>query len=118
MEFIPTLALAALVLKLIDFARYARAGDMNGVVTQLATWISGVLVLLLVAKTDWAGGIEIAGFPLSKLNFWSQVFYGLSLASTASLAKDVLKSVDSNNSTVIPTLLPRGRRAEHSRDVG
>jgi hypothetical protein len=102
----------ALVLKVIDFLRYAKAADINGVATQAITWIAGVVVLLLVSQTNWADGIPIGDTPLSKLGFWSLVFAGVSLASTASLTKDTLKSVDNANSSAIPTLLdagPRGR---------
>lgn len=125
MEFVPTVAMIALIVKLIDFVRYARNGDINGVVTQLATWTAGVLVALLVSQTNWAGGIVIGGLPLSRLSVWSVIFAGLTLGSTASLMKDTLKSVDNHNSSAIPTLLATGpkkvRRTKsptNSEDVG
>lgn len=119
MEFVPAVAMLALILKVIDFLRYAKAGDLNGVLTQLITWVAGVLVLLLVAQTNWADGITIGDTVLSKLGFWSVVFAGLSLASTASLAKDTLKSVDNSNSSAIPTLLDAGpqNRTPHQNGV-
>jgi hypothetical protein len=101
--------MVALIVKVIDFLRYARAGDLNGVGTQVCTWVSGVVVLLLVSQTEWAARMDIGGFPLSRLGFWSQVFYGLSAASVASVAKDTLKAVDNTNSAQIPTLLPTRR---------
>lgn len=110
MEFVPAVAMLALIVKVIDFLRYAKAGDTNGVLTQLITWVSGVLVLLLVAQTNWADGISIGDTVLSKLGFWSVVFAGLSLASSASVVKDTLKSVDNSNSSAIPTLLDAGPR--------
>lgn len=115
MEFVPALAMLALILKLIDFARYARAGDMNGVITQAVTWVAGIVVFLLVAQTAWADGIEIGDRPLSKLGFWSLVFAGLTIASTASVVKDIgYKALDNHNSTAIPTLLPHaGARGVH-----
>lgn len=119
-EFVPSLAMAVLTLKIVDFARYARAGDLNGVFTQLASWIAGVVVVLLVAQTTWSDGIQIGGTNMHKLGFWSLVFYGLSAGSTASLGKDTLKAVDNTNSAAIPTLIPPRVQtsADGPRDVG
>jgi hypothetical protein len=89
-EFVPVVAMGLLTLKLIDFARYLTAPfNVNGVVTQLAAWLFGIVVLALVAHTNWAGGIDIGGFPLSKLSGWSLVFYGMATASAASAFNDV-----------------------------
>jgi hypothetical protein len=124
MEFLPAVAMMALIVKVIDFGRYARAGDINGVVTQLVAWAAGVIVLLLVSRTTWADGITVGDRALSTLNFWSVFFAGISISSAASLVKDTLKSVDNHNSSAIPTLLPSGphraRRGEPARegDVG
>ena len=119
MEFVPTVAMIALIVKLIDFVRYAVE------VTQLATWGAGIVGALLVSQTNWASGIVIGDLPLSRMSVWSLVFAGLSLGSTASLAKDTLKSVDNHNSSAIPTLLATGpknvRRTKsptNSEDVG
>lgn len=95
-----------MIIKLIDFSRYARAKDLNGVVTQLAAWGAGILVLFLVAQTNWAPTIIIGDTALNKLGIWSLVFAGMSAASVASVAKDTLKAVDNTNSAAMPTLLP------------
>lgn len=120
MEFLPVVAMAALVLKLIDFLRYCRAADINGITTQAATWLAGVVVVLLVAQTDWADGIAVGDMSLGKLGFWSLVFYGLSVGSAASFVKDTHKALDNTNSAAIPTLVPTGERSAVSapRDVG
>lgn len=125
MEFVPAVAMLALILKLIDFARYGRAGDSNGVLTQLCAWVAGVLVILLVAQTAWADGIEVGDQPMSRLGFWSLVFVGLTAASTASVVKDIgYKALDNSNSAAIPTLLPTGPKqirenpAAGSQDTG
>lgn len=109
-----------LTLKLIDFARYLRAGDANGVTTQLAAWIAGAVVVMLVAQTAWADGIVIGAMSLHKLGIWSQVFYGLAAGSSASTVKDALKAVDNTNSAAIPVLVPtRATRAVSApKDVG
>lgn len=119
MEFVPVIAMGVLILKLIDFLRYLRAGDMNGVLTQLATWLAGVIVVLLVAQTSWADGIGVGDQSLATLGFWSLVFYGLSVGSGASLVKDTQKAVDNTNSAAIPTLVPDRRRHPVTKeDVG
>lgn len=105
-EFIPVAAMAVLVAKLIDLFRYASAKDVNGVATQIAVWVAGVVVVALVAQTAWAAGIMVGTYPLTKLGFWSQVFYGMSIGSAGSLVKDGLKAVDNKQTAAIPTLLP------------
>ncbi len=120
MEFIPAVAMATLTLKIIDFLRYLRGGDINGMLTQLFAWLAGVLVVLLVAQTDWADGIAIGDMSLATLGFWSLVFYGLSAGSGASAVKDFLKSVDNHNSSAIPVLVPESRRIDDKgpKEVG
>jgi hypothetical protein len=120
MEFVPLVAMAALTLKLVDFARYARAGDINGIVTQLASWIASVLIVFLVAQTAWADGINVGDQNLAKLNGWSLLFWGLAAGSTASFVKDTLKAFDGTNSAAIPTLLPHPTRHQSgiTREVG
>lgn len=108
MEFAPLLVLPILIIKVIDFVRYAKAKDVNGVTTQLLVWGAGVGALMLVAQTSWADGIPIGDELLGRLGFWSQVYAGLALASTSSLVKDALKAHDNSNSAAIPTLLPAG----------
>jgi len=121
MEFVPVAAMLALIAKIIDFLRYARAGDANGVFTQAIVWVAGVGVVVLTAQTTWADGIPFAGQALSDLNIWSLVFVGLAIGSAASLTKDTLKSVDNHNTSAIPTLLPSGPAPTHASgtpDVG
>lgn len=108
MEFVPAVAFVTLVYKVVDTLRYAKSGDINGVLTQVIAWVSGVAVAFLVAQTEWADGIEIGDRPLSRLGFWSLVFAGLTIGSAASTAKDLFKSVDNANTSKIPTLLPAG----------
>lgn len=108
LDFAPLIALPLLIIKVIDFLRYLKARDWNGVSTQLITWIAGVVVLMLVAHTSWASAIPIGNAPLTKIGLWSQIFAGLSISSTSSVIKDALKSFDNHNTSAIPTLLPAG----------
>lgn len=120
MEFVPAVAMLLLITKVVDFLRYARNRDANGVLTQLIAWAGGVAVVLLVAKTTWANGITVGDRPLNYLDIWSQLFAGLMIGSSASFAKDLTKSIDNNNSSAIPTLLPAPgpRYARHNRPLG
>ena len=120
MEFVPAVAMLLLITKVVDFLRYARSRDANGVTTQLIAWIGGVGAVMLVAQTTWADGIAVGDLPLSALDIWSQIFAGLTIGSGASFAKDVTKSVDNNNSSAIPTLLPNvgPRHSRRNRPAG
>jgi len=117
-EFVPAVALAALVLKFIDFLRYAKGGDVNGVVTQLAVWFAGFGALLLVAQTQWADTIPIGDTPLAQLSVWDMLVAGLSVGSVASAGKDLFKSIDAHNSSKIPTLLKRAPLPDDHPGVG
>lgn len=115
MEFLPVVAMTTLTLKLVDFIRYLRAGDINGVTTQLAAWLAGVLVVFLVAQTAWAAGIAVGDMRLSTLGLWSQVFVGLTASSGAGFLNDIRKAVDNTTTAAIPRLIPR--RGRHNADV-
>jgi uncharacterized membrane protein YdcZ (DUF606 family) len=106
-DFVPLLALPILIVKIIDFLRYANARDRNGVVTQLLAWIGGVLGIWLVARSSFGGAVPIAGTTLNRLNAEAVVFVGMSVGSFGSLAfMDFRKAVDNSNSASLPTLLP------------
>jgi hypothetical protein len=110
MQFAPLVVLPLLLLKLLDFVRYAKAGDVNGIVTQALAWVGGVLLMLLLARTGFADQMPMGGYLLSKSGFWDQVYLGLAVGSTGSAIKDYFKARDNSNSAAIPTLLPAGPR--------
>jgi hypothetical protein len=104
MEFVPLLALSALVLKVIDFLRYLTAKEYTGALTQAIAWVAGIAVVFLFAASDFSSGIDIGGAPLDSLNFYALVIIGLTVASTGGLATDVLKAVDGKRSSAKPRL--------------
>lgn len=105
MEFVPTVAMALLVIAIINLIKFLRAGDMNGIVTTLSVWFAGVVVILLVGETDFADGVEIAGRTLAEYNVWSKVFIGLTISSVAQFANDIRGAIDNTVTTAKPHLI-------------
>lgn len=108
MEFVPTIAMALLVISIINFVKYCRARDVNGIVTSLSVWVAGVGVVFLAAQTDFAAGIVIADLPLAVYNAWSLLFIGLSISSMAQFANEIRAAIDTSDSTRKPDLVPPG----------
>lgn len=106
MEAITFAVMAALALKLVDFVKFLKNKDVNSVVTQLAVWGAGVLIVFLVAASDFAVGLTVGDLSLNQLNWSSLVLVGLTLGSTGSVAFDFKKSFDNTDSSKIETLLP------------
>lgn len=116
---VPLVAFATLGLKFVDFLRYAKAADINGVTTQAISWVAGIAVIMIAAHTQWAVGLAPVGnTALASYGAWDQVFAGLALGSSASFLKDTLKSVDNSNSSAIPTLLDAGPKTRPANQGG
>lgn len=105
MDFVPLAALALLVVGVVNFLRYLRNKDWNGVSTVGLAWVAGVFAVSLVARTNFAGGIPIGDLSLADLNFASQVFVGMTIASTGSYFVDVKKALDGSDSAKVPPLI-------------
>lgn len=115
MDFVPVLAMLTLVIAIINLVKYVRVQDVNGIVTTLAVWIAGVIVVMLVGQTDFALGISIADRPMSEYNNWSLLFMGLTIASMAQFANEVKTAIDRTDSAIKPALVPNGTE-ESQRD--
>lgn len=113
MEFVPTLAMALLVVSIINLVKYVRARDVNGIVTTLSVWLAGVAVVFLVAASDFGDGIVIAGAPLSAYNAASQLFIGLTLSSVAQFANEIRGAIDNHDSTTKPELVGGSTPVSH-----
>ncbi|MER5608323.1 hypothetical protein AB0F93_00005 [Micromonospora tulbaghiae] len=109
LEFVPVLVMLATAKKLVDVLRYAAGRDLNGVVTQLAAWAGGAVVVVAFAASDWATQIQLGDLSLSELSLVSQILAGLTVGSTASLTQDVIKAVDHQQTERKPALLDGGR---------
>lgn len=105
-ELVGLAGIIALASKLVDFAKYLRAQDWNAVAAQAATWVAGVLVVLLAAEADILSTVDFGGYVLGDINVWSKVFLGLSLLSLGSVGYDLKKAVDNTTSSRTPHLLP------------
>lgn len=111
MEVWPTVMLGALVWKFVDFLKYLRAADWNGVGTQIVAWVAGVGAVFLVAQTEFAHGIDVGGRALSVLPGWDLLVLGLMATSLLSAAYDVKKSIDNSDSAAVPPLFKDGGEA-------
>jgi hypothetical protein len=105
MEFVPVLVILATVKKVVDFVRFARAGDLNSVVTQLVAWFAGFLIIALAAHTPWAAALVFGGVPLAKLGVAAQLLVGIAIGSSGSLATDIIKATDNTQTAAVPSLL-------------
>jgi hypothetical protein len=98
--------LLALLVKVVDTARYATAKQINGVVTQVIAWGLGVGGVFAVAQTQWAAHISVGnGTTLAHQGAFSLVAIGLSISSSGSVLKDLQAALDSTNTAVVPPLL-------------
>jgi hypothetical protein len=104
-SFVPLVAALALVWKIVDFAKQVRVGDMNAVVTQAVTWVAGVVVVFILANSDFGNGIQVAHSSLGHLNGWSLVLVGLTVASSGSVGYDFKRALDSSDSAAQPSLV-------------
>lgn len=105
MEFVPMLAALALAWKIVDWLKQLRVRDWNAVVTQTAVWGAGVLVVFLLAHSDFASGITVGDLNLDALNGWSLALVGLNIGSLGSVAYDYKRALDSSDSAAQPSLV-------------
>lgn len=112
MEIALLATLVALAWKLVDTVKALRAGDVNIVVTQLAVWGAGVLVVWLGSETRWGDSIDINGVALTHLNTAEIVLLGMCLLSAGSVLYDFKKAVDNTDSAAFPPLLPPRQPSE------
>jgi len=104
LDFVPLIALALLVVQVVNFLKYAKAKNANGALTIFLAWTAGVAVLLLFAQTDFASGIQVGDATLDTLNLASLIVVGMTLASTGSFAVDIKKAFDTSDSAKVPPL--------------
>jgi hypothetical protein len=94
-----------LVAKVTDFVRFMRGKDWSSVLTQLLSWVAGVVGVFLTAHSDYGSwvvpGLEKA---ISDVNTSTQVLLGMAISSFGSIVIDFKKAFDRTDSAVVPQL--------------
>jgi hypothetical protein len=97
--------IALLVAKVTDFVRFIRGHDWSSVLTQLLSWVAGVVGVFLTAHSDWGDwvvpGLEKA---IADVNGATQVLLGMAISSFGSIIIDFKKAIDKTDSAVVPQL--------------
>ncbi len=117
MEFIPAVALVALIWKIVDFLKYVARRDVNGAASIAVVWVAAIAVFFLFAQSDWAGELEVGNKLLSDYGWASLVILGLSFGASASALFDFKKALDNTDSAAVPSLLPESGPAVPTRDT-
>lgn len=104
-SFVPLVAALALIWKIIDFAKQVRVKDVDAVVTQVVTWVAGIVVVFILANSDFGDGIRVANNLLGHLNGWSLLLVGLTVSSSGSVAYDFKRAIDHGDSAAQPSLV-------------
>lgn len=105
MDFVPLAAFALLIVGVVNFLKFLKARDWNGALTTLIAWIGGIVAVIVAGHSDFGSGIPVGDITLADLNFWSQVFVGMTVASVGSYVVDVKKALDDNDSAKTPPLI-------------
>lgn len=104
-EFVPLVVAAALVVQLVRFFKDLTAGAFRDALTIAIVWVAGIVVAFLLAASDFAGGIQVAGTALGSLNAASVVLFGVSLGSAGSVVLvEFRKAIDGSQSSAEPKL--------------
>ena len=105
----------ALILKLVDFVKYARNGDVNGLTTIVTGWVVGFVAIKLTLLTDWSDEIKFGAESLKDLGLGSQLVLALVATSVAGLLYDAKKAVDNTDTASIPRMTETAETARKAR---
>lgn len=108
LDFVPVVALLALTYSGINWLKELTNKQWNAVVTQISTWVAGIVFVWLFSESDFGGGIAIGdtGYTLGSINTASLVLVGLSVGALATLAYDLKSAIDKTDTAKTPTLMP------------
>lgn len=107
MEAITLVALVALMKKVVDTFKYVTNKDLNALVTQLVTWLTGVATVWLATSADITSGLSIFGTTFGELNGGSILLGGMIFSSAASVVYDIQASRDNTDTAATPPFLPK-----------
>lgn len=82
--------LAALVVKIMTVIKSV-GKDNNMALTQVITWVVGVLSVAVAGQSSIGAGVAVFGTTLGDMNLGDAVLIGMSISSTGSLAYDFKK---------------------------
>lgn len=107
MDFVPLLVGAAMVAVLVDVVRSARSQEWNGVITPLAAWAIGILIVFLLGESDFGSDLPIGdtGHTVGDVNGFSLILLGFAFGSVAAKGVDLIKAVDNTDSQKRPPLI-------------
>lgn len=105
-QFTTAAGAVGLVKSGVDLIKYLRAKDANGVITQLAVWLFGIGVVMLVRASDFAAQWDVGGIALSDAKLGTCILAGFGLGAVAMLANDGIKAIDGSQSARKPSLVP------------
>lgn len=106
MEAITLIALVALMKKVVDTFKFVTNRDVNSIVTQFVTWVTGIFLVWLATTADITQGLAIFGATFGDLNGGSIILGGMIFSSAASVAYDFQAARDNSDSAATPPLLP------------
>jgi hypothetical protein len=106
--------LGAFTLKLVDFIKYLKNGDANGLLSLGLTWIAGFVAVQVFVETQWGDEVMMGRHSLDQLDTVSKIVLGLVVPTVASLLYDAKKAVDRTDSASTPRLT---REAEVERQA-
>ena len=115
-----TAILGALSLKATDFAKFAlslrlkdsRNDGINGLLTLVLGALLGVVVVIVVARTQWGDEITVGSTTLDKVSGGSLFVLGLVISSFAGTLTDFKKAIDKSDTASTPAIT---QAAEKSR---
>lgn len=90
MDFVPLLAVITLIYTIVNVIKQLQGGQVKEGVTQILTWIVAVLLIALLAQSDFATSVKVGEWVLGDLNFASLVIFAMSLAGGANVLYDVI----------------------------
>jgi len=116
-----SILLGAFTMKLVDFVKYLKNWDLNGILTLALTWIAGFVAVQVFIETQWGDEVMMGRHSLDRLDTTSKIVLGLIIPTIASLLYDAKKAVDRTDSASTPRLTEAAeaqRKAFMSATVG
>jgi hypothetical protein len=103
----PAVLLATALYSFVNFVKYLRAGDWNGVLTLLAAAVAGVGAIALGAHSDATAHLQLVdgGKVLGLTDGGTQVLLGIEFGLAAGTVADFRKAFDRTTTSAKPQLL-------------